>query len=483
MAVTKIISIIIMMLGIVLPGHADSVEGLPLHVKKVTPGVVSVWTGDQYTATVVTGIATSKGIVVIDSTMMPKLDKAYREVIARELGRNDFKYLINTHDHIDHTLGNSVYADCEIVAHEYVGYYMKMHFAGAAGQVKWYENDIKEKKQLLASGNLSSKEEILIKEQLIVNSLCLEYFKNPPQPTLPTITFKDKMTLDCGDTKIELYYAGGTHTQTDTFIFVPEKGFLFTGDMMIDKWLTDSATGCLVRFSVDTGSLANYPVLLKNWKTLIDRKDRIKHYIPAHWNGELSAEGFQSRYNYVNGLVADVKTSIKNKEEFKPFVNRHTLEAKFPHLVNSPGFSEGNHQMSVSHLYSLYSGKAKMMTAIGDLVGKEKFSEGFAKLREDVIAGEYIYSQNDFVVAGYYFLQTLRQSDNAANLFKLQAELYPASPNAYDSLADAYMAGGQTELAIENFQKAVDLATQQNDENLEAYKTNLKNAMKPDSKN
>ena len=70
--------------------------------------------------------------MVVDSTDMPKLDEAFRKIFARELGRADFKYLINTHGHGDHTNGNGVYADCQVIAQESVPAMMRQNFANLA---------------------------------------------------------------------------------------------------------------------------------------------------------------------------------------------------------------------------------------------------------------------------------------------------------------------------------------------------------------
>jgi dienelactone hydrolase len=57
---------------------------------------------------------------------------------------------------------------------------------------------------------------------------------------------------------------------------------------------------------------------------------------------------------------------------------------------------------------------------------------------------------------GYDHLQSGNKQD-AIGILKLNASLYPQSPNAYDSLADAYLADGQNDLARQNTQKALEL--------------------------
>jgi dienelactone hydrolase len=57
---------------------------------------------------------------------------------------------------------------------------------------------------------------------------------------------------------------------------------------------------------------------------------------------------------------------------------------------------------------------------------------------------------------GYQHLQQHRTKE-AVELFKLNTEAYPASANTYDSLGDAYVADGQSDLALQASQKAIEM--------------------------
>lgn len=59
-------------------------------------------------------------------------------------------------------------------------------------------------------------------------------------------------------------------------------------------------------------------------------------------------------------------------------------------------------------------------------------------------------------IMGYEHMQAGDTTD-AIEILKLNAYAYPNSPNVYDSLGDAYMAGGQKNLARENAKKALEL--------------------------
>ena len=50
-----------------------------------------------------------------------------------------------------------------------------------------------------------------------------------------------------------------------------------------------------------------------------------------------------------------------------------------------------------------------------------------------------------------------KDTKGALEILQLNVTAYPDSPNAYDSLSDAYLANGQKELALQNAKKALDL--------------------------
>jgi glyoxylase-like metal-dependent hydrolase (beta-lactamase superfamily II) len=441
-----------------LPVAAESIEGLPLHVQKIEPGVVRVWVGDHVSSTAVCAIATKKGIMVIDTTNIPKLDQAFRKLIAKELGRSDFKYLINTHGHVDHTAGNGVYADCQIIAHENLKPMMEADFQRMAQRIEWNKQYLKEQNEQLAAGKVKDDEKATANEQLIISTLVDEYLNSSPKATFPGKTFKDKLVLDCGDVTFELYQSGGTHTRSDIFILVPQKGILFTGDMMADKWLTDTP-GCLATFAIRTGEAGDYPVLVRNWQALIKRQGEIRHYVTGHWNGELGFEGFRNRFNYLKTLLFDIEALAKTNGDFNPFIAAYTLKDKFPQLVGSPGITNQGHKMSIDHLYQIYSGKMSVTGALQELLAANKFGGEFDKLKGNILQSreKYFFSEADLIGWAYFLLQQLKQVDDAAKLFELVVELYPASWNAYDSLAEAYYTKGEKQKALELYRKSLEL--------------------------
>jgi hypothetical protein len=81
----------------------------------------------------------------------------------------------------------------------------------------------------------------------------------------------------------------------------------------------------------------------------------------------------------------------------------------------------------------------------------------------------YDFGENELITLGYRLIRMKKYSD-AIVIFKLSVATYPKSYNTYDSLADAYVANGDNQLAIQNYKKA--LALNPNDRNaIEMMKT------------
>jgi tetratricopeptide (TPR) repeat protein len=70
--------------------------------------------------------------------------------------------------------------------------------------------------------------------------------------------------------------------------------------------------------------------------------------------------------------------------------------------------------------------------------------------------GREAFAQGMMNAMGYRFLQRQRAVE-AIEIFKLNVSLYPESANAYDSLGEAYIAGGERDLAIEAYEKSLQL--------------------------
>jgi glyoxylase-like metal-dependent hydrolase (beta-lactamase superfamily II) len=436
---------------------AETVAGLPLHIQKPAPNAVRVWIGDYISSTATVAVATGKGIVVVDTLGIPRVDAELRKIIARELGRGDFKVLINTHEHGDHTGGNAVYADCAIVGHERVAAGMTAGPGDRQRQMDWYKTrfaDLKADLEKEAAGSPSARR---LQEDLALDRLNFEVLQADAKPVPPAQTFNDRMTLNMGDTTFELYYIGGMHSASDIAVFVPEAGLLMTGDTMADVWLTDTP-GCLQSFIAREGVRHDFPLLLENWGLLLQKKEKIKKFLPGHWNGELSVKGFEDRVNYVRALWEGIQKAAREGKTLEAVQTEYALNTRFPELAGSPGFSERNTYATLMEMWTAAthqeSAAARLYTLIDSGAGEDAVREVLAA--RDARPPKYYYLEFQLNAYGYRLLQE-NKVPQAVRLFKINADLYPDSWNVYDSLGEALLKSGDGSGAERMYAKSVEL--------------------------
>jgi cyclase len=151
--------------------------------------------------------------VLIDTAATESRTRRLREEVERVVpGGPD--YVVNTHFHGDHTFGNGRFTPrAAVVAH--AGTRSDTQEAGLGLRHLWPD---------------------------------VEWGETPL--TLPTLTFRDELTLHAeGGLRTELLHVGPAHTANDVIAWVPERGVLFTGDVV---W--SGVTPYLLMGSV-TGSL------------------------------------------------------------------------------------------------------------------------------------------------------------------------------------------------------------------------------------
>jgi len=437
---------------------AEEVAGLPVHIQRLAPEAIRIWIGDTISSTATVAIATDGGLVIIDTTGFPRVDGELRRIIAREFGRSDFKILINTHEHGDHTGGNCVYSDCEIVGHELVEAGMAAQAGDRQRMIDWNTTRIGElRAQIAALPADSAATKRSLREQLTLTELTLETGKSDAATCPPTRTFADRLTLNVGRTAFELYYIGGMHSASDIAVFVPTLGLLMTGDTMADTWLTDTP-GCLASFTARPGVRHDFPLLLVNWGRLLAKQNAIELLVPGHWNGELSYAGAEARIDYVRTLWTGINEAAAQGRQIDDLYREYTLAAKFPQLVGARGFQQRFNIWTIQEMWTAVTGQQSAADRLYALIDEGADERAI----REVIAGrgvehaKYYYSEAAMNGSGYAFLQQSKVPQAVA-LFKLVVELYPESWNAYDSLGEALLGAGDSEGALRMYEKSVEL--------------------------
>lgn len=173
-------------------------------------------------------IASKDGLIVVDTPMFPSEARAVRAAIVAELGRSDFLYLINTHHHWDHTMGNQFFPEAVIVGHAFTPVDMET-FTGER-----FARFIAQRKEAARKGRITA------------SPALIEELEREFQAAPPTKTFESEETIRLSDLSLILYHTGRdgapvslyNHTRSDIFIYIPEEKVLCAGDSFYDKeWL------------------------------------------------------------------------------------------------------------------------------------------------------------------------------------------------------------------------------------------------------
>jgi glyoxylase-like metal-dependent hydrolase (beta-lactamase superfamily II) len=308
----------------VFTGFLQAGVELPLHQKKLNDKVLIVWIGDYMQQIATVALATEKGIVVIETSLIRSHDARIKEVIEKEFGRNDFKYLINTHFHHDHTAGNQIYADATIVGHKNVPAGMKEELTGE-GLVKLidkFKGMQKDREEALKHLEPESRDYKFTEEFIACLKLAIPELQSDFVPTYPSILFEKNMILDMGDMTIELYSLGGMHTDSDIVIFVPEEGLVAIGDVAPDQMLP------YIRKDLKS----DFSVTLENWGRIVESGREIKYVNMAHSDMFLSVETFKEQYRYLNTLWQGLSEMFRQGLTLEDAKKKYTIEKDFPYF-------------------------------------------------------------------------------------------------------------------------------------------------------
>ncbi|HEX5226854.1 MAG TPA: MBL fold metallo-hydrolase [Bryobacteraceae bacterium] len=220
--------------------HAQQAPKQPLQVEKVTD---HLWVIMNNASGNVAVMPTDEGVLLVDD----KFEADAPDILAKVKGISDkpIKYVLNTHQHGDHTGGNA--------------YIMK-----------------------------NTPAEVLIQKNARANMVAGN------QPGLPQITYGDEAQVFVGGREVSAHHLGRGHTNGDAVILFPTERTLHTGDLYVNgsaPFIDYSAKGSIVEWDktldrvlaldFDTVIPGHGPVAkkadLKKWRdSIAELRSRVK---------------------------------------------------------------------------------------------------------------------------------------------------------------------------------------------------------------
>ena len=89
-----------------------------------------------------------------------------------------------------------------------------------------------------------------------------------------------------------------------------------------------------------------------------------------------------------------------------------------------------------------------------------------------------MHDEGGINMLGYEYLMQRKKPKVAIAIFRSNTKLYPNSANVFDSYAESLMMSGDLDASLTNYQRAVELARQNNDRDTELFEQNLENIKK-----
>lgn len=123
-----------------------------------------------------------------------------------------------------------------------------------------------------------------------------------------------------------------------------------------------------------------------------------------------------------------------------------------------PTSSEGCNKLLVKRLAAYV--KLSIANVLRETIRTSGIEAAVSKFKElETRKDEYTLSEEEINSLGYEYLQAKKLKE-AIEVFKLNVGSFPKSFNAFDSLAEAYAAAGEKELAIRAYEKSLELNPQ-----------------------
>lgn len=216
--------------------------------------------GDTSNASFVVG---SEAVAVIDTSGSAVIGAELRDAI-RAVTNKPIKYVINTHMHPDHVLGNAAFKQDNP---EYVGHYKLARALGSRAD------------SYMVAGKQMLGEEAFAGSEII----------------LPTLTVKEPTKLDLGDRELLLEPQVTAHTDNDLIVTDTKTGTLFLGDLL---------------FSVHVPTIDGS---IKGWLTVLDEIGQRKaaRVVPGHGPKTMELpEALEPEQRYLATIADDVRRQI-----------------------------------------------------------------------------------------------------------------------------------------------------------------------------
>lgn len=271
------------------------------------------------------GAGSNAGIIdlgdhtLVFDTMNTPLAASDLKAVAEELTSKSVSYIVNSHWHADHWMGNQVFDKQTLI----VSTPETLQFmASELDDIRKSQKDFADFRKLIEDYEKSLETESDVQRKQIIKAtisrLRFEMEALPGlNPRLPDLTFNNSIVLYGKRRKVELFASGKGHTVSDVFLVLPEEQIVFWGDL---------------------GFFSCQPFLascdLQGWKAQIlsMTQSLFKHFIPGH--GPLGNQmDLQLEHQYIVTLEEKVREAFVDGMSVEDALSKISLPDPFNEWV------------------------------------------------------------------------------------------------------------------------------------------------------
>ncbi len=341
------------------------------------------------------------GILLVDTGYRSTASEA-REQLAH-LDDGPVRIVINTHGDGDHVGGNGVLGESAvIIAHPYV------------------------------------------RTQMV------SYYSLPPVDAagVPQVTLNDEATIYFNGDAVQLIPVPGGHTAGDLVVHFTKQKTACIGDLvLVDRFP-----------NADPGRGGNILRLIEVLKYLEETLPSDTVLVAAH-GGTISMQDLAEYIEMIEGIVAAVASEIEAGSNLDEIVELNPLAPWSAWERPEAGLTFEN---VTREIYAGLTGEDPRLESVCAPVTAELADNGFTAAieryrelkREE--PKSWNFAQRELNMLGYQLLAR-DMVDEAIAIFKLNVEVYPDEYDTYDSLGEGYMAAGEMERSIANYERSLKL--------------------------
>jgi len=297
-------------------------------------------------------VKSRKGLAIIDTEMSPRIMAPIKERLEKAFGRDDWRYVINTHAHVHHAGGNCLFKDAVIIGHD-----------NLPGDMQWLINkqtDETSKRKVLDDNAMTIRKLAALLPQAAGNRMQtkrirgeIKFYQLYTQDmeegfkiVKPTVTFSDKYSLDLGDLRLELVYFGKGHSLSDILIYIPQEDLLVTGAIVYQRGHLPGIT--------ERAELKDVHRYIAVLNAFLDEGVKINRVVASH-SFLLKRDDVKYVRDYYQTMLDGIRSARREGLTLEQARERFTVRKKFPRFFQrqSAQWSKAKQDRNIEVLWHL----------------------------------------------------------------------------------------------------------------------------------